>query len=457
MHKFFGTDGVRGVAYSELTVAMAEVLGKTAVQVLGANLLIGRDTRSSGLDLQAGLVAGIQAAGGQAMLAGIIPTPAVAFLVSEYGAAGGIVISASHNPPEDNGIKFFNNRGFKLTAEQEDAFETALQAMPSIHQSELLSHQRKATTKTETTANAAIALPDAAERYIAHAVSTVTGQGLDFRGLKVVADCAHGAAWHTTPEALIRLNAEVVAINADFNGRDINVDCGSTHLDMLKAAVLANSADLGIAHDGDADRVLAVDALGNEIDGDHILAICAKALKEQGRLSNNLVITTVMANIGLELALNNLGIAMKRTDVGDSRVLAEMLAGQAVLGGEQSGHIIFLNHSSTGDGLISALQLMAVIKQSTKPLTELAMAVQKYPQELINVTVSDKQKVSRSTVLAAELQSAQIELGNSGRVLLRPSGTESVYRVMVETGDKALAQSVAKRFAELIEKIDSEQ
>ncbi|MCL2339355.1 MAG: phosphoglucosamine mutase [Actinomycetia bacterium] len=446
MSRFFGTDGVRGRAGSELTVAMAEALGQAAVRVLGPHLLIGRDTRLSGPDLEAGLVAGISAAGGQAWLAGVVPTPAVALLLRQYGADGGIVISASHNPPEYNGIKFFNNQGFKLALDQEDQLEAALQAMPDLNTSVL--------DGSNSSADPVRTMTDATERYIDHACQSLLAQGFDLQGWRIVVDCAHGASYQTTPTALRRLGAEVIALNTDYDGTNINVDCGSTHLEFLQAAVPAYQADLGFAHDGDADRVIAVDAAGQEVDGDYFLAICGADLQQQGRLPHHTVVGTVMANFGLGRALAALDIRLEQTDVGDSKVLARMLDGGFLLGGEQSGHLIFLEQNSTGDGLISLLQLLAALCRRGQSLAETARLLQKYPQVLENVAVVDKPKIQNSAALAAAVESLQRQLGESGRILLRPSGTEPLFRVMVEAQDAGQAQDIARQLVALVRQID---
>jgi len=419
---------------------MAEALGAAAVGILGRRLLVGRDTRASGLELQNGLVAGITSAGGQALLADIVPTPAVAFLVCDYEADGGVVISASHNPAEYNGIKFFNARGYKLTDAQEDRFEEALQAMPALDQSVINAVDRLDQTT----------LADADERYITHAVHTLTSQNIDLAGIKVVVDCAHGAAFYTTPEALRRLNAEVIVINGDFNGSDINDDCGSTHIDQLIAAVLAHRADIGIAHDGDADRMLAVDASGHEIDGDFIKAICAADLKSRGRLANDTVVSTKMANQGFIEAMEALQITVIRTEVGDSKVLSAMLEGGYNLGGEQSGHIIFHDYTTTGDGLISALQLLAVMQRTHRPLHQLAQIMQVKPQVLRNVKVANLEKVVESERLAVELVAVGSELGSSGYIYTRASGTEPVYRIMVQASSLEVAESYALKIEKLV-------
>ncbi|MCL2136514.1 MAG: phosphoglucosamine mutase [Coriobacteriia bacterium] len=459
MPAYFGTDGVRGKAFITLTVPMAETLGYAAVKILGPTLLIGRDTRYSGEALEEGLVRGINAAGGKALLAGIIPTPAIAFLVKEYSADGGVVISASHNPPEDNGIKFFNVNGYKLNDSQEEQFEQALQQMPSIDVSQFDDQTSdnifSIDDPLDQTAGQQV-LTDAAERYIEYAVSTFSRQGLDLRGIRIVIDCAHGAAFLTTPETFRRLGAELIVINNDYNGKDINVDCGSTHLEQLKQAVADAHADLGIAHDGDADRLLAIDSNGQEVDGDHIMAICAQDLQERGKLKNNTVVSTVISNLGFEYALESMKIALVRTDVGDTKVLSAMLEGDYVLGGEQSGHMVLLEYSTTGDGLISALQLLSVMQRKQKTLPQLAAIMQKVPQKMLNVTVQEKDTVMQSEQLSREKRTVEDLLGDKGRVLLRPSGTEPKIRVMVEADDEKLAETLVNQLAKRVAEIDAE-
>jgi phosphoglucosamine mutase len=469
MPRYFGTDGVRGLAYSELTVRMAQALGAAAVRILGPRLLIGRDTRLSGPGLEVGLIEGINAAGGQALLAGVVPTPAVAWLVREHSCDGGIVISASHNPPEYNGIKFFDRQGYKLGRACEDELEAALQGLEDAEAGDaeatgidIASAIANMAGKFHAVANTEAAtvpeprglgLPEAAHDYVNHAVRSVQDQGIDLRGLRIVVDCAHGAAGQTTPQALRLLGAEVLALNSGLDGSRINVGCGSTDLEGLRQAVLETKADLGFAHDGDADRVLFVDGQGNTLDGDHIKAICARDLKSQGLLAHDTVVSTVMANLGLIHAMEESGITLIQTEIGDSKVLAAMREGGFVLGGEQSGHIIFLGHNSTGDGLVSALQLLAAMRRAGKTLAEMASCLRKYPQELISVTVADKQAVASSSRLVEAAQAAQAELGKEGRVLVRASGTEPKVRVMVEAGDAKTAKRVAQELADLAESL----
>jgi phosphoglucosamine mutase len=472
MTRYFGTDGVRGVANRELTCEMAFTLGVAAVELLGPRLVIGRDTRRSGPMLEAALVAGITSAGGDALLAGIVPTPAIALLVRAFAASGGVVISASHNPPEYNGIKFFDAEGFKLANGLEDAFEERLQAVaapvgatpvgtapvgvttpvgvapPSAAP---VGATPVGATPVGAAVGTAILLEDAAERYIAHAVDSVRSQGLDLAGLSVVVDCGHGASFATTPEALRRLGAQVTAINTDFNGNDINVGCGSTHLAQLRALVAETGADIGLAHDGDADRVLAIDEAGNEVDGDFIEAICAVDFKQRGKLAHDTVVSTVMCNLGFIIAMRQHGIEVIQTDVGDSHVLEAMRTGGFILGGEQSGHTILLEHNSTGDGLMTALQLLMVMRRNQTTLKNLARVMVKYPQVLINVAVADKGALATSAEVTAALRQAEERLGEQGRVLLRPSGTEPLVRVMVEATDEQTARSEAQQLAILVE------
>ena len=343
----FGTDGVRGVANADLSCDLAFRLGRAATKFLGPDICVGRDTRLSGTMLESALTAGIMAEGGRPHCCGVIPTPAVALLTVQNDLDGGIVISASHNPPEFNGIKFFSRKGMKLP----DAVEEEISAW-------VMSEEAMAADTLPTGAGVGhiIKMKDARKAYVDHAISTLDGLKLD--GLVVAVDCGHGASCQTTPAALQRLGATVHAINTDYCGTDINVECGSTHLEPLRELVLRTHADIGLAHDGDADRVLFVDSEGNEIDGDYILAICGSDLAARGKLANSEIVSTVMCNLGFSIAMKEQGFEMVQTAVGDRYVLERMLADGAVIGGEQSGHIIFLEHNTTGDGLVTALQLL---------------------------------------------------------------------------------------------------
>jgi phosphoglucosamine mutase len=439
MTRLFGTDGVRGVANAELTPELAFSLGEAAGHFLGeggrGSIVVGRDTRRSGDMLEAALVAGVCSGGADALLAEVIPTPAVAFLTKELGADGGVVISASHNPAEYNGIKFFDREGYKLPDEVEDEIES------------FVGDARDWDRPVGAEIGQAVRLGDAVERYVEHA-SRVAEDGL--AGLKVALDCGHGAASETTPLALHGLGADVVEINCDWDGTDINRECGSTHVDVVRSLVLDAGADVGLAHDGDADRVIAVDELGETVDGDMMMAICAVDLAERGRLAEDTVVCTVMSNMGFEVAMRERGISVIRTKVGDRYVLDGMRLAGASLGGEQSGHIIFTDHASTGDGLVTALNLLEVVRRSGTPLSELKQVMRRYPQFLENVPVADKARLGTSANIADALHAAEEELGDRGRVLVRPSGTEPMVRVMVEAEDEGTARETAQRLAAVV-------
>ena len=438
--RLFGTDGVRGVANSELTPELAFRLGEAAGHFLGdrgkGRIIVGRDTRRSGEMLEAALVAGICAGGADALLAGIVPTPAIALLTRELDCDGGVVISASHNPPEYNGIKFFNRDGFKLPDEVEDEIE------------EFTVRERDWERPTGEHVGRALPVPDALERYVEHAVGSIEG---DLSGLSVAVDCGHGASAVSTPEAFRRLGANVVAVNCDWTGMDINVACGSTHLGQIADLVRDDGFDLGIAHDGDADRVIAVDEAGNEVDGDFMMAICAADLKARGSLANDTVVTTVMANLGFDVAMRERDISVIKTKVGDRYVLDQMRTSGAVLGGEQSGHIIFMDHNTTGDGLVTALQL-GVGHQAKREddSRSCATVMTRYPQVLVNVPVANKARLTTDHVIADAVAVAEDELGDGGRVLVRASGTEPLVRVMVEAKDEALAREITDRLVEVV-------
>ncbi len=437
--RLFGTDGVRGIANAELTPELAFRLGEAAGHFLGdrgaGRIVVGRDTRRSGEMLEAALVAGITAGGGDALLAGVIPTPAVAFLVRELGADGGVVISASHNPPEYNGIKLFSREGLKLPDELEDEIEA------------FCTSSRDWTRPTGGGVGRSRTIEGAVERYIAHAVGTVSGE---LAGMRIALDCGHGAATVASRAAFERLGATVTEINADYDGMDINVGCGSTHLGQLAELVREGDFDLGIAHDGDADRVLAVDELGQEVDGDQIMAVTALRMKQEGRLAGDTVVSTVMCNLGFEVAMREHGITVVKTKVGDRYVLEQMQAMGANLGGEQSGHIIFLDHNTTGDGLVTALQLAAALRDGGRPLSALTEVMSRYPQVLVNVRVADKTRLGTSAAISSAIHAAEERLGDSGRVLVRASGTEPVVRVMAEASDEATAREVVDSLVTLV-------
>ena len=437
MARLFGTDGVRGVANTELSCELAYRLGQAAVAFQGKTILVGKDTRLSGDMLESALAAGIMSMGGTALLAGIIPTPGVALLVRELYCDGGVMISASHNPPEYNGIKLFDAKGDKLPDEVEDEIEAFIRAGGAAADS-LPAGDR---------VGVAIPVEEACEIYISHAVSTVADDGIELSGLKVALDVAHGASCMTSEEALCRLGAEVVVINDDFDGCDINVDCGSTHLGPVSELVAEVGADVGIAHDGDADRVMMVDAQGDVIDGDVVEAVCAVDLKRRGKLAGNTVVSTVMCNLGLVQALKAADIELVQTKVGDRHVLEAMREGGFILGGEQSGHVIFSEYNSTGDGLVTALQFLAACKRAGMSVQEAAASVKHFPQVLVNVRVEDKQAACEAPEVASAVRAVEEELGDSGRVLLRPSGTEPLVRVMVEAADEETAERCANAIA----------
>lgn len=442
MHsRLFGTDGIRGVANAELTPELAIRVGEAAGHFLGdhgaGRIVVGRDTRLSGEMLEAALVAGITAGGGDALLCGVVPTPAVALLVRQLGADGGVVISASHNPPEYNGLKLFSREGLKLPDELEDEIES------------YCTEECASSRPTGAGIGRSHVVDDALDRYVTHAVSTVAGR-LD--GLRVAIDCGHGAAALTSVRAFEALGATVTAINCDWDGTDINVGCGSTDLGPLKQLMLSGEFDLGVAHDGDADRVLAVDETGAEVDGDQIMAVCAVRLAEQGRLPGNTVVSTVMCNLGFEVAMRERGINVVKTKVGDRYVLEQMLAMEATLGGEQSGHVIFLEHNTTGDGLVTALQLAEAVSTTGQRLSELTRVMTKYPQVLVNVHVADKTRLVTSAAISAAIHAAETELGDSGRVLVRASGTEPLVRVMAEAADLGQAEEIVGSLVDLVRK-----
>ncbi|MDD6289574.1 MAG: phosphoglucosamine mutase [Eggerthellales bacterium] len=441
MTRMFGTDGVRGIANKDLTCDLAFKLGQAAVRFLGKTILVGKDTRQSGDMLEAAVFAGITSMGGTALSAGIIPTPGVAFLVQELHADGGIVISASHNPPEYNGIKYFDGKGFKLPDEVEDRIEAFIVA------------GGPAPEELPNGDEVGVVLPvdDACELYISHAVEAVASQGVDFDGMRIALDAGHGASALTSREALERLGAEVIAINEDFCGTDINVKCGSTNLEPLRALVKASGAEVGIAHDGDADRVMMVSAEGDEIDGDMMEAVLAIDMKQRGCLPGNTAVSTVMCNLGLTKALGEAGIQVVQTKVGDRYVLECMRERGYALGGEQSGHMILLEHNSTGDGLMTAVQFLAAVRRMGKTAGEAAAVMTRFPQELINVRVSDKAAVLANAAVAEAVKAAEQAMGQTGRVLLRPSGTEPLVRVMVEAATSEDAKSHAQAIAAVVE------
>ncbi|MGZ4649960.1 MAG: phosphoglucosamine mutase, partial [Kineosporiaceae bacterium] len=427
MGRLFGTDGVRGMANREVTAELALDLAVAAAHVLGEvgafagqrpRAIVGRDPRASGEFLSAGVGAGLASAGVDGADAGVLPPPAVAALVAASGADLGVVLSASHNPMPDNGIKFFAKGGHKLPDEVEDDIE---RRMGEGWQRPTGADVGRVRPLTEATA-----------RYVDLLLRTLPHR---LEGLRVVVDCAHGAASVASPRALRAAGADVIVIGAEPDGLNINDGYGSTHLDPLKEAVVACAADVGIAHDGDADRCLAVDATGREVDGDQIMGILALAFRERGALRDDTLVTTVMSNLGLRLGMQREGIRTVQTAVGDRYVLEEMRRGGYSLGGEQSGHVVMLDHATTGDGVLTGLQLLARVAETGRSLADLASVVQRMPQVLVNVPGVDKSRAGGDVAVAEAVAAAEADLGGTGRVLLRPSGTEPLVRVMVEAAD----------------------
>ena len=452
MARLFGTDGVRGVANVDLTCELAYRLGQASVAFMGKTIVLGKDTRKSGDMLEAAVVAGITSAGGDALLAGVIPTPAVALLTRELHADGGIVISASHNPPEYNGIKFFDAQGFKLPDAVEDEIEQFI-AEGGLEGAveRVLKQGEEASMPAGALVGVAVEVEDACEMYIDHVVNSIQAQGIDFSGLHVALDTGHGASSLTSAEALRRLGAEVTVINDDFDGNDINVECGSTHLGPLSELMAESGADVGIAHDGDADRVMMLAVDGTEIDGDMMEAVLAVDLKNRGCLPGNVAVSTVMTNLGFVHAMREAGIEVLQTKVGDRYVLEAMREGGYVLGGEQSGHMILLEHNSTGDGLMTACQFLAAVRRSEKPVEEAIKVMTRFPQTLINVRVKDKHALDGDEAVWGAVRAAEDAMGDSGRVLVRTSGTEPLVRVMVEAETQDVADAHARTIADVVE------
>jgi phosphoglucosamine mutase len=440
MGRLFGTDGVRGVANRELTAELGLALCAAAASRLAPATsghriaVVGRDPRASSEMLEAAVVAGLTSEGVDALLVGVLPTPAVAYLTAAYQADLGVMISASHNAMPDNGIKIFGPGGHKLDDAAEDRIEELVAQGPGLRPvGAAIGRVRQA--------------PDAVDRYLDHLIGA-TGARLD--GLTVVVDCANGAASTAAPRAYAAAGARVIAIHDQPDGLNINDGCGSTHLGAVQEAVLAHGADLGLAHDGDADRCLAVDAAGHVIDGDAIMAVLALAMQEAGELASDTLVATVMSNLGLHVAMREAGIEVRTTAVGDRYVLEELRAGEYSLGGEQSGHIVLPAFGTTGDGILTGLRLMARMVRTGSPLAVLAAPMQSMPQVLINVAVADKATVARAPAVQSAVAAAEAELGDTGRILLRPSGTEQIVRVMVEAADEDTARQVADRVAKSV-------
>ncbi|WP_223070419.1 phosphoglucosamine mutase [Paenibacillus caui] len=444
MGKYFGTDGVRGVANKELTAELAYRIGRCGGYVLtGAaskpKVVIGMDTRISGVMLESALVAGLLSIGANVIRLGVVTTPAVAYLTRLLGADAGVMISASHNPVEDNGIKFFGSDGFKLSDETELQIE------------ELIDKDGDDLPRPVGGDLGSVEVDDESKlKYLEHLKSTISRSS--FQGLKVVLDCANGAAYELAPKLFHELGAEVITLAAEPNGRNINDHCGSTHPELLKQEVVRLGADLGLAFDGDADRLIAIDENGEEVDGDHILCICGEAMNRDGRLAESTIVTTVMSNIGFYKAAEKLKLNTVQTAVGDRYVMAEMRRGGFNLGGEQSGHVIFLDYNTTGDGILTAIQLVDTILNSGKPLSELKKLMVQYPQVLVNVRVQDKSKYEGNKAIASAISAVERELGDNGRVLVRPSGTESLIRVMAEGPDKIELEQFVSDIAAVVER-----
>lgn len=443
MSRMFGTDGVRGIANTELTAQLAYNLGRAGAYVLTEGthkpkILVAKDTRISGDMLEAALVAGILSVGAEAIILGVVPTPAVAHLTREYKADAGVMISASHNPVEYNGIKFFDNRGYKLSDQLEDQIQNIIEdgfnGVPSPTGRDLGKSSREVGALSE---------------YIDYALSTIEG---DLKGLRVALDCANGACYKAAVKAFRALGADVYVINDNPDGNNINESCGSTHPEELMDYVVRKKCHLGFAFDGDADRCLAVDEKGNLINGDFILTICAKYLKDKGQLKDDTLVVTVMSNLGLDIACKREGINLVKTKVGDRYVLEEMIKDGYMLGGEQSGHVIFLNHNTTGDGLVTALQVAAIVKESGKTFSELAGIMKELPQVLVNATVpNDKKNIYlEDQEIINAINEVEAKLNGVGRVLIRPSGTEPLVRVMLEGENQEEINKMAHDLANLI-------
>lgn len=443
MGELFGTDGIRGIANRDLTPELAFNVGRAGAFVLGkgkkGKILVGKDTRKSGDMLEAALTAGICSMGIDVVQLGVVPTPAVAYLTRKYEALAGVVLSASHNPVEYNGIKFFNKDGYKLNDHIEEEIEKII-----------LEDKEISVRPIKEDIGKIILRNDGCQDYMEYLKTTVK---VDFSGIKVAVDCGNGALYKIAPELLKEMNADIVVINNEPNGGNINVKCGSTNPDMIKTLVLETGADIGISFDGDADRIIAADEKGNIMDGDHILAICGTYLYNQNKLSKNTIVGTVMTNMGLDLYLENKGMNIVKTAVGDRYVIEEMLNKGYNLGGEQSGHIIFLDYNTTGDGLLTGLQLMQVMKKTGKAMSELNNLMTSLPQVLINAKVKEEMKNSylENEEIKTEIEKIEKMFHGEGRVIIRPSGTEPLIRVMIEGKNEVEIERRAKELAEFIE------
>lgn len=447
MARMFGTDGVRGVAGSELSIELATKLGQAGAYILTkeqehqATIIVGCDTRISGGMLASALMSGICSVGANAIFVGVMPTPAIAYLTRKHKVDAGVVISASHNPMEFNGIKFFNGEGYKLS----DVLEDEIEALIRDDMKEVILPIGSGVGKIDYRF-------DLRDEYVEFMKKCVP---VDLKGMKIVVDCAEGAAHYTSVKALRELGADLVAIHTDPDGTNINSNCGSTHMDELKARVVYEKANVGIAFDGDADRMLAVDENGTLIEGDQILAVCGNYLKKKGKLKKNTIVVTVMSNLGFSLMGEKEGIRIEKTKVGDRYVLENMREHGYNIGGEQSGHIIFLDDNTTGDGLLSALHLLDVMVQTGKPLSQLAQVMEVLPQALVNAKVPNhkKENFMEYQEIAEAVAAVEKKFNGEGRVLIRPSGTEPLVRVMIEGKDQKVIEEEAKKLAELITRI----
>lgn len=446
MGVLFGTDGVRGVANVELTPERAFALGRAGSYVLARRsegdrprILVGKDTRISGDMLEAALMAGICSTGADVLTVGVIPTPAVAYLTQKYQASCGIVISASHNPVEDNGIKFFDPQGFKLPDEVEAEIEELV-----------LAGNDDLPRPVGKDVGQVYDVKEAINNYISYLKGCYTLEE-DLSGLTVVMDCAQGASYQVGPELFAGLGARVIAINNTPNGVNINERCGSTNTESVRRAVVEHHADLGIAYDGDADRCIVIDELGQELDGDYIMVMCALDMRRRGVLQPSQVVATVMSNIGLDIALRRENVAVESCKVGDRYVLEKMIETGAMIGGEQSGHIIFLEHATTGDGLLTSLKVAEVIKRTGLSLSQLAKEMEKYPQKLVNVRLDNKEEILTHPIVVNALQEAEKKLGEWGKLVVRPSGTEPLVRLMAQGPQEHLLEEVIGELQKAIE------
>ncbi|MEK4512836.1 phosphoglucosamine mutase [Paenibacillus sp. FSL K6-2524] len=443
MGKYFGTDGVRGIANKELTAELAYKIGRCGGYVLTGQaskpkVIIGMDTRISGVMLESALVAGLLSIGADVIRIGVVTTPAVAYLTRLLNADAGVMISASHNPVEDNGIKFFGSDGFKLSDETELEIEELLDKDIDELPRPIGGDLGNVTVDNELK-----------YKYLEHLKTTITSS---FEGIKVVLDCANGAAFELAPQLFRELGADVHTIGADPNGLNINDHCGSTHPELLKEEVIRLDADLGLAFDGDADRLIAIDENGEEVDGDYLLCICGDAMNRAGKLKDSTVVSTVMSNFGFYKATKKLNLNTAQTAVGDRYVMAEMIRGGYNLGGEQSGHVIFLDYNTTGDGILTGIQLVDTLQVESKKLSELKKVMKQYPQVLVNVRVQDKSKFEGNSAIEEAVKAVETTLGDNGRVLVRASGTESLIRVMAEGPDKLELEQLVSQIVMVVEK-----